>query len=197
MRIFMDIETVPRSVPAELLTKLQDAQAKRYVKPEIIERKRAETLSKFSLHPFFAQVVCICAHDGAESFQMSTEQEDKLLYEFAEWLASRAAFNAAFCGYNIIGFDLPVLAAAYVANKLPVPSLLMTCIERPFDNTDLMKLFPNAGKLDHIGDLLGIRKSSPHDGSDVANLHEAGRYQDILDHCLDDVRICKAIGEYL
>jgi predicted PolB exonuclease-like 3'-5' exonuclease len=196
MRIFMDIETVPRSVPAELLTKLQDAQANRYVKPEVIERKRAETLSKFSLHPFFAQVVCIVAHDGEREFACSAADEGFILREFQDYLQGTPdmVVDMTFAGYNVAAFDVPVLAAAYVMNNIHVPTCL---VQNKYKHTDYMTMFPNAGKLGDIGTLLEIRKDSPHDGSDVAALYEAGRHQDILDHCRDDVRICRHLGEYL
>lgn len=115
--LVLDIETAPIENVDAFLGSIQ-APAN-YTKPEsiakYIEEKTAEERDKAALDPDLCRVVCIAFQLQGESVVhgdvAKTEAEEKQLLE-RWWAFVRKASNpikVTYAGFNIAGFDLPVL----------------------------------------------------------------------------------------
>lgn len=90
-------------------------------------------------------------------------------------------------GFNIAGFDLPVLAPYLFmpVEKIPVLDLLETIREARGHRVSLDSL---------AGPTLGQRKSGT--GIDALALFKENRMEELKRYCLDDVRLTREIYEY-
>ncbi len=98
-------------------------------------------------------------------------------------------FEGADCliGYNNIGFDIPVLNKYYPGDLLKIPQLDM-----------LDKIRESLGyriKLDDVASAtIGIGKSAH--GLQAVAWWKEGKVQEIIDYCMQDVKVTKEIFEF-
>jgi DEAD/DEAH box helicase domain-containing protein len=90
-------------------------------------------------------------------------------------------------GFNIFGFDLPIMNNYYPGNLMKFPAL------------DLMKEIENdLGHRVSLNDVaqgsLGAEKSG--DGLQAIRLWNEGRLDELKDYCLQDVKLTKEVYEY-
>lgn len=90
-------------------------------------------------------------------------------------------------GYNTIGFDCPVMNNYYPGDLLKVPQIDL-----------LAKINERLGfriKLDDVaGATLGTKKSAH--GLLAVQWWKEGRVQDVIDYCMDDVKVTKGVYEF-
>lgn len=117
---------------------------------------------------------------GANEFKIYNENELPLL--FSKMREARRVI-----GYNIKGFDLPVLNNYYQGDLLHLASLdLMEEVTRVLDWRP---------KLDNLAhDTLGVRKSG--DGLEAVKFWQEGRLEELKKYCLDDVAITRDLYEF-
>jgi predicted PolB exonuclease-like 3'-5' exonuclease len=197
--VIFDIETVPaescRNDDALKLIQRRKLENK-YKKPETIESHMADFVRGMSLEPGTAQVCCICASVMGKdnAFGMANQNERELLVAFADWLNKLDDMTPYFVGFNIRKFDIPVLVAAYLRKRLPIPSSLTRALLTPYSWTiDYYSLFPGTA-LQRFAQALGLDPLAVS-GGDVAELFEQGQIPEILRHCTDDVNMVYAIHE--
>lgn len=90
-------------------------------------------------------------------------------------------------GYNIIGFDIPVLQSYYhgVLSEIPMLDIceeIRLKIGKRVGLADVAKATLNKGKSGH--------------GLKAIELYKEGKLDELRDYCLDDVRITKEIFDY-
>jgi len=196
--IIFDIETVPaescKNDEALKMIQRRRLEAK-YKKPETIESHMADFVKGMSLEPGTAQVCAICAnvYDSDEAFGVASPDEHGLLSEFADWL-DKVQDSPTFVGFNIRKFDVPVLVAAYMRQKIKVPPSLLVALNTPWAwIIDYYALFPNTA-LQRFTQALGLEPLAVS-GADVAAMFEQESFSQILAHCADDVTMVCAIHE--
>ena len=198
--IIFDIETIPAHSTSSEFYKQQVEKISppgNYKDPvkisDWMETKASGLHAGMALKPGQAQIVCICAYDveQADNFSAVGELEKDILEQFARWLAPKP-MTQSLAGYNVVGFDIPILSAAYISQEIPVPSKLAWALGHPFENIDLMRMFPNAGGLQTFASALGLTVTT-HNGSEVAQLAAANNWEAIQDLCMEDVQLCRDI----
>lgn len=99
-------------------------------------------------------------------------------------------------GFNILGFDLPMIALRAMHHGIPIPPILRTFWVKPWDMTDrfldLMQVMKITGtRYYNLADmciLLGIpTPKSDMDGSQVQQFYNEGRLEEIQQYCSKDV----------
>ena len=90
-------------------------------------------------------------------------------------------------GFNIIHFDLPVLAPYLFTSidNLPALDLLV----------EIEKVLGHRVTLESVAEAT-LKRSKSGSGRDAIELYRQGRIEDLKRYCLDDVRITKEIFEY-
>lgn len=99
-------------------------------------------------------------------------------------------------GFNILGFDLPMITLRAMKHSIPIPPILRTYGVKPWDMTDrfldLMQVMKITGtryyNLADICLLLGIpTPKTDMDGSQVQQFYNEGRLEEIQQYCSKDV----------
>ncbi len=106
-------------------------------------------------------------------------------------------------GYNTVGFDWKVVSATWKS-----PLLSPTRISKDFDilreiwisrelNPDVFVPRTHGGvKLDDVAfETIGMRKTL--DGATAPQYYQQGRIAEVIDYCLEDVRIERTLFEYI
>ncbi|MEO9787545.1 MAG: hypothetical protein ABJF67_08045 [Aurantimonas coralicida] len=210
-KFFLDIETLPtidQALIADIAASVTHPSTMK--KPETIQRWREEempaaieeAIRKTSLDGGLGRLASICwARADGEVVGSHTAGEngwdidvEKAL--IAGFFAEANAFydevaGAVLTGHNIINFDLRWLWKRAIVLGIPVPSWwpLHARAWSP-DVADTMTMWQGATGFisqDRLGRILGLGGKSDIDGSQVAEIWDAGRYDDILTYNADDV----------
>lgn len=192
--LYFDIETRTDERALELLPKPSEPTAeekpRNYKKPEVIEgwieKERARRLEGYEaqirnacLDPDYARVVAIgYVYDAGGSGALIGEDEKKLLSDF--WELTRAYPRTGIrriCGFNVLGFDLPVLLRRSCLLRVQMPRISLARY-RTDSVIDLMQLLSDWGKrpyhsLKRACKLFGVDDPMPtEDGSQVAEMDD-------------------------
>lgn len=134
-----------------------------------------------SNEPSALDISVVCIHDSEDDQYKSFLEKDlnKLwpIFESADMLVS----------WNGDHFDVPILNKYYPGDLTRIKSL------------DLMKevqaVIGRRIKLDTVAEAtLGVNKSGG--GSDAINWWREGKFQQVIDYCIDDVKLTKQIYDY-
>ena len=205
-RVVFDIETL--AYPLESFDESQQEYLMRFAKND---EERAEAVMKMSLAPFTAQIVAIAMvnpesqqgkvfyHDPAGQSSVSPDglvefvpgSETAMLQEFWKTIARYGQFVT----FNGRTFDCPFLMLRSAILGVKPTRNLMTYRYSAGEHCDLLEQLSYYGafrkfSLDFYCRSFGIRspKSEGVSGQDVDPLFRAGRYQEIAEYCLRDVR---------
>jgi 3'-5' exonuclease len=205
-RVVFDIETL--AYPLETFDEAQQEYLMRFAKTE---EEKADAVMKLSLAPFTAQIVAVAmvnpdsqqgkvfyqnpegqpsaSPDGLAEFVPGTETE--MLREFWKTIARYGQFIT----FNGRSFDCPFIMLRSAILGVKPSRNLMTYRYSAGEHCDLLDQLSYYGafrkfSLDFYCKSFGIRspKSEGISGADVGPLFGAGRYLDIAEYCLRDVR---------
>ncbi|MCC4298411.1 3'-5' exonuclease family protein [Aurantimonas coralicida] len=210
-KIFWDIETLPtldEALIADITAGVSPPATMK--KPETIQRWREEempaaideAIKKTSLDGGTGRLASICwarangevvgAHTAGEN-GWDIDIEKALI---AGFFAEANAFydevaGAVLTGHNILQFDIRWLWKRAIVLGVTVPHW-WPLHARPWspDVNDTMTMWQGATGFisqDRLGKILGLGGKSDIDGSQVAEIWDAGRYDDILNYNADDV----------
>jgi hypothetical protein len=215
MRIFLDIETKPTTIP-EIVDRLASTvkPPANYKSAEAIAKwwaengdaQRAEAVNKTALDGTFGRIACIgWAVDDSGVYVTSDEDERELLCRWASELVNvieaqlpdphQWDTRATWIGHNLQDFDIRFIWQRCRVNRVRLPFRL------PLDRYpkgpwlfDTMKEWSGWGKYVKQTDLelaFGLSRSDPlaRGGADVA----AAELDDVLAHCREDVRLLREI----
>lgn len=145
--LFFDIETAPNSLVEDHVPEF--TAPSNYKDPvkitRYVEEKQAEFVDKAPLDLDFARITAIGAVMGDGEVQavlVSTDQTEK---DALKWFWSLVMQAKTICGYNIIGFDLPIIQRrSFVLEVTPTRRLFDL---KPWDafTLDLMRTFYHQG----------------------------------------------------
>ncbi len=199
--LVLDVETVALDDAAEFIE--EPEAPSNWKDPEkiaaYIKDARAKAIGRCALDVDLCRVVCLGWHRTIDS-------EPRLLH--AGTATYEAAMIAAFwnhaedtdqiIGFNILGFDLPVLIRRSQYLGVPVPALNLDRYRTP--HVDLMERLSFNGKLkyrslDFYCKRFGIDVPDEHSGKDIAALVQAGDWDGVASHCRCDVLKTKMLAE--
>lgn len=124
-------------------------------------------------------------------------QEKEALKEFFADI-EKLPMGACFCGHNIIGFDIKIIKQRAMVLGVKIPRIF-PIDAKPWDNCvyDTMLKWDSRDfvKMDLIARAFGIQGKGAVDGSMVYPMWQEGRYDEIKEYCIDDVRMGRAVYE--
>jgi hypothetical protein len=199
-RLILDIETLSLSDADDYLEPV--VAPANYRDPEKIrsyqEEKRADLLARCALDPDLCQIVAVGLWNGRtpEVWTRDGDEEVDLLERV--WKAVRQ--SQIIIGFNILGFDLPVLIRRSQYLGIPTPPLNLDRYRTP--HVDLMERLSFNGKLRYRGlefycKRFGIDVEDAVKGKDVAELVAAEDWAAVAFHCLADLTKTQALAERL
>ena len=191
--IIFDIETVKNPEMEKFVEQTEAPSNYKDEKKiaEYIKAKTEEKKDKMALDLDFCTIRAMAWNIGTECIEPeihvinTIEEEIKALEDF--WNASEGKY---LCGYNIIGFDLPIIIRR--SWVLPIMNYRKISISRyNAEIIDLMyRLYydqiKDFKKLDKVCDIYGINNLMPgYDGSMVKDMDD----KTIKHYCLNDLRM--------
>ena len=198
--LIFDIETAPLE-DAEQYLEPAEAPA-HYKNPETIERylreKEAEQLARCALDLDLCRIVTIAVQaEDSQQTQVGTVEhgsEAALL----EWFWERA-LDRHLVGFNILGFDLPVLLRRSLYLGVSAPQVVLDKYRHP-GITDLALMLSHNGqhKMRSLGfycKRFGVTVEDAVSGADIPRLVQAGLWAEVIAHCRADVGKTVALGQ--
>jgi hypothetical protein len=187
------IENVPATIKNLKNAELRESRTKEWLKEqqtkidENLVVQRQKKLLEGGLKWWTGQIICIVAMDcnSTATYEFYNSNEAALLMDF------RHALNGCetLIGKSSEGFDKPFLIGKLMKYKYTIPG----CVKFA---QDIDKYFGGkwgmAGKLDDYAFGLGIDGKTGH-GSLVFDWYKAGRKDDIIKYCKQDVALVKEI----
>lgn len=213
--LYIDIETLP----ADWTDEQKKAHAAKsvpgnYTKEESrakwIDDNVVELHARTSLDWRYARILAIgIARDDEQApdvyYRADATDEglgamlDALLPEFTE---TRGAVSV--CGHNVAGFDIPMLWRNAVRLSHPIASYLPSVrrsSHRVIDTAELWRCTDWKGSYSRLADIaafLGLDgKADGLDGSQVWPLWQAGRHEELIEYCRQDVALVREIHRRL
>lgn len=194
MNLIIDIECIPAG---EKITKDQLKIPGNIKKQETIDKwlENAEEeiekeFVKRALIPHKCKVVCIAVkNEDVEDVWFGEEEEILKFFQAFVKRQTKSLYDVTFTGVNIRGYDLPILRQR--AWKYNLLELSIALSQRELD---LMDKFTGSKTKDYLVskdemcEFFGVTVKDEHDGSEVWGLYQAGDFDAIRAHCLNDVR---------
>lgn len=196
--LHLDIETIPfKDIVDEDIV-----PPKTMSKPETIAKWKeeegfAETVKKHSLDFLLCRVIVIgVSLDGAEPVALYSDDEQELFAMFNKWfednLETPERHMVTYSGYNIKGFDYPIIALRMAKYNMPMKGYFDFNINkntRFFDMPSILSGFRYGAyySQDAMCKFLGIPQKDDVDGSMVYTLYKAGEIGRIKEYCRKDV----------
>lgn len=201
-RIVIDIETCASPDAAAFLDPVRAPST--YKDPEKIKAyvkdKFAERVETAGLEPDLCEIVAVgwmCDGDDVASVYTRAESTDEwsLVEDIWEAIGTRAIV-----GFNVLGFDLPVLIRRSQLLGVKYPDLNLDRYRTP--HVDLLEKLTFNGKLTYRSLGFYLRRFGlPHDdtvtGADIAGLVAEGRWEAVGAHCRADVQGTAALARRL
>lgn len=194
--LLFDCETAPIVGAADYL-ETPEAPSN-YVKPEVIAnyilKAKAELLDRAALDIDLARVVALGAlKEGDEEptiYLCQGEDEERLALEWF-WAQLRPYPFPRLVGFNILGYDLPLLLRRSLYLGIKTPPLKIGRFKHD-DIDDLMALLNfddprKSHKLSFYGKRFGISVPDPVTGADIGRLVAEGNWAAVEGHVRADV----------
>jgi DNA polymerase elongation subunit (family B) len=205
--LFIDIETIRCEENLTPESQMYEAWKYKARYGNEMSRKTGEPatdeeffVEKAALYAPFAKVVCVTlAKKTPEGLKKRTyygEDEAEILASLAEDLVAfkRASPKTVFCGFNIVGFDMPMLTKRMLVNRVPLPEMLDVAHKKPWDVEviDLSLLWKGTSfyQDSFVAVCAAMGVPSPKqglDGSQVSDAYYEGRLEEIAKYCDEDV----------
>ncbi|RLE49110.1 MAG: hypothetical protein DRJ18_00270 [Candidatus Methanomethylicota archaeon] len=142
------------------------------------------------------RVICIGYSDGKDVIVLPPDKSEvEQLNAFLNVLSSEKW--DALVTYNGDKFDVPYLAGRMIKNSLdPSPLFMIKHVDLFWIIKKYLRKSARSNlSLHSTASMLGISYSDEFVGSDVATLYKQGKYDDIVSHCREDVRLTVEIAK--
>lgn len=147
------------------------------------------------LDNLFERIICISTYNTStnETKSFYGPDEKQILEEFFAYLSSLK--DPVLVGYNSESFDLPFVVRRAVVSKKRIPK---------FGSVDLRKVVNGffysynrmeKGKLRDWAQALDIPITTDG-GSEMFKLYAEGRFEEVKNHCLEDIEVTKKLFEH-
>tara|TARA_R110000787_G_scaffold250297_1_gene355916 strand:+ start:1051 stop:1707 length:657 start_codon:yes stop_codon:yes gene_type:complete len=162
-----------------------------------IENASAAQLAKAALDPDLARVVAVGLGSvgGVEVLTAGDEEEERALLE-GVWAA---VSGTTVIGYNVVGFDLPVLLRRSFYLNVKAPDIQLDRFRHP-TVIDLMQVLSFNGaqkfrRLSFYAKRLGFEIEDGVTGADVPGLVASGNINAVVQHVTSDVKLTMQIAQ--
>ena len=210
-----DIETIPSSTLPEGIKPEFDPEsvklgntkdAQKVV--EKIDKAKAEfdqsLDKKMSLDPDLCEVVCFVGYHNSIYWIGHPDDGYKVIENAWRFIQGCYLEHIPLVSFNGIAFDLPVLWHQAMKLNIPVSPQMYYDLTKRYDNRyhyDLMEILAGWDKskwksLDFYLKLFGIGEKTG-DGSEIYGWWQAGLYENIREHCEQDVKLTAKLFERL
>jgi predicted PolB exonuclease-like 3'-5' exonuclease len=210
--LYIDIETVgisntyenlliENSKLASLFAHYESWFKKRFPEDEKLSLSEL-FLTRTSLVPEFAKIVCVCmdivdANGKFKTTVISDTDEKKLLEQVRKTLFKCGEMGYWICGHNVKNFDIPMLAKRMVINGLMPPKILPSYDTKPWEikaiDTREVWQFGQYASISTLDLMCGVMdvESSKSEEMDGSKVHEVfwneKNYEKINKYCEKDV----------
>lgn len=202
--LHLDIETIPyKDITDEDLI-----PPKTMTKPETIAKWKAEegmadTIKKHSVDLLLCRVLCIgVAIDNDEPTILYSDDEKELFTMLNKWFEDNLLVPerhmVTYSGFNLKGFDFPIIALRMAKYDLPMKSYFSLSINKNTRFFDLMSTISGFRygayySQDAVCAFMGIPLKEGVDGSMVYDMYKNGMVKEIRDYCRGDVKTVQKI----
>ena len=211
-----DIETIPSlSLPDGVKPEFSRDNVKlgNTLDPVKVKEKVAKAKAEFdaaldkkmSLDPDLCEVVCFGLYDSPTN-NTAIRMSPKHIVAASAWTFIKEAYlkHIPLVSFNGIAFDLPVLWHQAMKLSIPVSPQMYYDLTKRYDNRyhyDLMEILAGWDRskwksLDFYLKLFGIGEKIG-DGSEIYGWWQAGLYENIREHCEQDVKLTAKLFEKL
>ena len=201
-RIILDLETFSLDDAANFI---EEPSAPSNWKDEAkiaqyIQDATAKAISRCALDPDLCRIVCLgWQYDGGAEVLMvaKTEADEK---EALDTFWDRLRSTDIIIGFNVLGFDLPVLIRRSQYLGIDTPAVNVDRYRTP--HIDLMERLSFNGKLKYRGldfycRRFGIHVDDPSTGKDIDAMVKAGDWSGVAQHCHADITKTRLLAERL
>jgi hypothetical protein len=163
------------------------------------EEARKAQLTKCALDPDLARVVAVGMADPATGIvQVESVRDERDEAEMLDRVWKGLAGHTTIVGYNVLGYDLPVLLRRSLYLGVPAPSIQIDKYRHP-SVIDLMQLLSFNGAIKFRGlkfyaKRFGIPCDDAVSGADIPALVAAGAWAMVETHVESDVRLTMALA---
>ena len=197
--LHLDIETVPaKEITADDVKVPGNMSKPETIAKYIAEEGLTKTIKDHSVDLLRCRVVCIGYSINGEtpkSIVAETERDLFLLFDamFTTEFTPPERHMVVFSGYNLKGFDYPIIALRMHKYNLAMKSYFALDINTRTRIFDLMQALANFRygvfySQDDVCDFLGLPKKADVDGSKVYGLWKEGKIGEIAQYCEADVQ---------
>ena len=167
-----------------------------------IAEAQQQALSKCALDPDLARIVALGMSDpqtGAVDVLTANSDLEEASLLTALWSGLRGQVTVI--GYNVIGYDLPVLMRRSLYLGVKAPSIQIDKYRHP-TVIDLMQVLSYNGAMKYRGLAFYLKRVGiPHDdtvtGADIGRLVAEGNWPAVEAHCLNDVTATTALARWM
>ena len=203
--LVFDLESAPIDGAAQYLE--EPTAPSNYVKPEAISayvaKAKAKQLDECALDVDLARIVALGftnGDGGVSCYPLKDEQDEREALEHF-WGRIQPYPYPRLIGWNVIGFDLPMMIRRSLYLGMAAPSIPLGKYKHP-DVDDLMLVWSMDGalkfrSLNFVCKRLGIDIPDAMSGADVGKAVVENRWEDVVTHCISDVRRTAAVAEKL
>ena len=195
----IDIETVASPQVENLLDPVKaPSNWKDVFKIQVYQQEKlAERIATASLEPDLCEIVALGFMRGDERQITTRADADELILLDHFW---ERVNECRLLGFNIFGFDLPVLIRRSQLLGLDYPNLNIDRYRTP--HIDLAERLSFNGKLQYRSlnfycRRFGIPNDDTTAGSDIAGLVAAGEWDVVKNHCESDIRKTALLAQRL
>lgn len=210
--LFIDIETVGIAPTFSVLKKDNTKLSSLFEHYESWFKKRFPEdeklnldelfLSRTSLVPEFAKIVCVCMgivdpNGNFKTTVISDSDEKKLLQSVKKTLVKCGEMGYWLCGHNVKNFDIPMLGKRMVINEILPPKILPSYDTKPWEiraiDTREIWQFGQYASISTLDLMCGVMdvESSKSDEMDGSKVHEVfwneKNLEKISNYCEKDV----------
>lgn len=168
-----------------------------------VQKAEAVELSKAALDPDLARVValgCCDAATGAIDVKLAKDEQEEavLLSDLWRNIRNLHEMNTMLVGYNILGFDLPVLFRRSIYLNVKAPNIQIDRFKHP-SVIDLQSILSYDGKmkwrsLSFYASRFGLTHDGSITGAEIPGLVAAGEWEKVASHVRADVGTTTALA---
>lgn len=146
------------------------------------------------LNPIDSRIVALGIRYNNEDIIFIDDDEKKILENFwSEWRRIKQENqNNIVVGFNIIKFDIPFIVTRSFINNVEIVPFMIKSILDLKEKINAYRYGKSRGKLSEYGRFLGFEISSI-DGSQIANLWNENKIEDIKEYLRNDLEITERL----
>lgn len=203
--LHLDIETIPfKEITQDDIEVPGNLKKAETIAVYIETKGLEETIKKHSVDLLRSRVLCIgAALDNEEPVCFyDADSELTTLTLFSQWFMEKLTADqrhlVTFSGFNIKGFDYPILSLRLSKYNLAIKGYVGLDINKYTRLWDLMSILTGFRygayySQDAVCEFMGIPGKDDVDGSMVYSLYKQGKHEEIQEYCKRDVKKVRAI----